>query len=348
MDRQIVHVDLDAFFASVELLEHPEWRHLPMAVAGSGERGIITTANYPARAFGIHSALPVFLAKQRCPQLILVPPNRKKYSAASQRVFAILKSYGHPVEKVSIDEAYLDLTGHPDPILLLKDMKRRVREGEGLTLSCGLSFNKFLAKIASDYQKPDGLTVIDEGNYQRIIAQLPLRGIHGIGPRSEEKLKKLGIRNGEDLMALSEEFLVRTFGKSGYELYGKLRGIDPRKVRENRGRKSLGSEETFAPQKNHSGFFEAKLMEQVASVEKIMEEKAITARSATVKLKDEHGKIHTKSRTQRGPFELDELEDLALELFESLMEREKINKLRLLGFSVSQLGDRNVEQLHFL
>ena len=341
----ILHVDMDAFFASVEILLNPALKNKPLAVGGKNPSGIVTTASYEARKYGVHSAMPMFMAKSLCPNLIVVPTRKGIYGEVSRKVFGYLESFGFTMEQVSIDEAYLDLSGEKAPEALAKTMQREVANRFGLSMSCGLSYNKFLAKIASDMDKPAGFTVIDEARGQEIIKALPISKIHGIGEKTAARLRELGIHTGADLLGLERDFLQARFGKMGTELYDRVRGVDLRPVEPGRKRKSIGTEETFAETRNRA-FFKERLMESARQTAFLMEKKGIVGYTVTVKIKTRDFDTHTKSKTFPEPVEGDEaLYREAKALFDSLYGGEK---LRLLGLSVSALEENYSRQLRFL
>lgn len=341
----ILHVDMDAFFASVEILLNPALKNKPLAVGGKNPSGIVTTASYEARKYGVHSAMPMFMAKSLCPNLIVVPTRKGIYGEVSRKVFGYLESFGYNMEQVSIDEAYLDLTDAKNPEALAKAMQREVANRFGLSMSCGLSYNKFLAKIASDMDKPAGFTVIDEARGVEIIKALPISKIHGIGEKTAARLRELGIHTGADLLGLERDFLQARFGKMGTELYDRVRGVDLRPVEPGRKRKSIGTEETFAETRNRT-FFKERLMESARQTAFLMEKKGIVGYTVTVKIKTRDFETHTKSKTFPEPVEGDEaLYREAKALFDSLYDGEK---LRLLGLSVSALEENYSRQLRFL
>ena len=341
----ILHVDMDAFFASVEILLNPALKNKPLAVGGKNPSGIVTTASYEARKYGVHSAMPMFMAKSLCPNLIVVPTRKGIYGEVSRKVFGYLESFGYTMEQVSIDEAYLDLSGEKAPEALAKTMQREVANRFGLSMSCGLSYNKFLAKIASDMDKPAGFTVIDEARGVAIIKDLPISKIHGIGEKTAARLRELGIHTGADLLGLERDFLQARFGKMGTELYDRVRGVDLRPVEPGRKRKSIGTEETFAETRDRA-FFKERLMESARQTAFLMEKKGIVGYTVTVKIKTRDFETHTKSKTFPEPVEGDEaLYREAKALFDSLYGGEK---LRLLGLSVSALEENYSRQLRFL
>ncbi len=342
----ILHVDVDAFYASVEELDRPELKAHPIAVAGRSESSIITTANYKARAYGVHSAMPVFMAKKLCPDLVLVPGRRQRYLELSRQIFAIFEEYTELVEKISIDEAFLDLSSYSNPLKVGKEIQRRIYRETGLTVSCGLSYNKFLAKLASDWKKPRGFTVIVPEQIPDILKPLSIKKVHGIGQKSAEKLNQLGIETIEDLLELDLEFMERLMGKQGLEIYERIRGKDKRKVKPHRVRKRISTETTFEVHTLDRKFLDEKLMEFSRELVRLMEAKKITGYTLTVKIRTIDFQIHTKSRTY--PFTLsrwEQIYELALELLDELNPQ---MKLRLMGLGISNLVSENREQLYFL
>jgi DNA polymerase-4 len=248
--RKIVHVDMDAFFASVEIRDRPELRGLPVAVAHHGPRSVVTTASYEARSFGVHSALPLRTALQKCPGLIVVEPRMTVYREVSQVIRQVFSQYTDLVEVMSIDEAFLDLTvplqGPGSATLIAQEIKRDIlTRTNGLTASVGVSYCKSLAKLASGQQKPDGLTVILPKEADRITAELPIEAFHGIGPKTAERMHRLDVQTGQDLRRFSVEDLQQHFGKAGQHYFNIVRGIDERPVDPSEDRKSVGTEDTF-------------------------------------------------------------------------------------------------------
>ncbi|WP_245638513.1 DNA polymerase IV, partial [Croceicoccus bisphenolivorans] len=242
--RKIIHVDMDAFFASVEQRDDPSLRGKPVAVGGVSGRGVVAAASYEARKFGVRSAMPSATARRLCPDLIFRKSRFDVYREVSAQIRAIFRSYTPLVEPLSLDEAYLDVTfdlpGIGSAILIAKDIRRRIRDETRLTASAGVSYNKFLAKLASDQNKPDGLCVILPGEGAAFVANLPVRRFHGVGPKGAEKMVRLGIKTGADLAAKDLSWLRTHFGSFAEYLYRAARGIDLRQVRTDRSRKSLG------------------------------------------------------------------------------------------------------------
>lgn len=248
--RKIVHVDMDAFYASVEQRDNPELRGLPVAVGYPAARGVVAAASYEARKFGVHSAMPSVTAKRKCPDLVFVRPRFDVYKAVSLQIRSIFAEYTSMIEPLSLDEAYLDVTENLKSMEiateLAQEIRAKIKATTGLTASAGISYNKFLAKMASGQNKPDGQFVITPKNGPAFVEQLPIKKFHGVGPATAEKMHRLGIETGADLKEKTLEFLVEHFGKSGPYFYGIARGIDNRQVKPDRVRKSVGAEDTFS------------------------------------------------------------------------------------------------------
>lgn len=248
--RKIIHVDMDAFFAAVEQRDNPQLRGKPVIVGGlPNTRGVVATCSYEARKYGIHSAMPSSIAQRKCPHAIFIRTNMEKYRSISKQIMQIFLSFTELVEPLALDEAYLDVTdnkvGITSATLIAKEIKQRIFTETKLTASAGISYNKFLAKVASGYQKPDGLTVVTPEQAPSFIDRIPIGDFFGVGKVTEEKFLQLGIKNGKDLRTLSEETLVHELHERGRTLYQNVRGIDNRRVNPNRERKSLGKETTL-------------------------------------------------------------------------------------------------------
>lgn len=248
--RKIIHIDMDAFYASVEQRDNPELLGKPVAVGGSHERGVVAAASYEARKFGVHSAMPSVTAKRRCVDLIFLPPRFEVYKEVSARIHAIFAEYTSIIEPISLDEAYLDVTanlkGMTSATRIAEQIRAKIRTETGLTASAGVSYNKFLAKLASDYRKPDGLFVITPEMGPLFVETLPIETFHGIGPVTAQKMNRLGIETGHDLRKQTLPVLQQHFGKAGPYYYWLARGVDERPVRADRIRKSIGAEITFS------------------------------------------------------------------------------------------------------
>ena len=341
--RKIIHLDMDAFYASVEQRDDPSLRGKPVAVGGSRERGVVMAASYEARQFGVRSAMPSTTARRLCPELVFVKPHFDVYKEVSCQIRAIFLEYTPLVEPLSLDEAYLDVTTNLKNMPLASDIAREVRARilaeTGLTASAGISYNKFLAKLASDHRKPNGQFVIPPEKGPAFVEGLPVGKFHGVGPATEAKMKRLGIHTGADLKAQTLEFLQQYFGKAGSYYYAIARGQDERRVVPDRPRKSVGSETTF-PQDL------GKLADIVDGVKSVLddvwgycERTGIAGRTVTVKIKYADFQIVTRSRTlPELVSSREELERTSVELVHSIFPLEK--KVRLLGVSLSNMGPR--------
>lgn len=345
MRNNIIHVDIDAFYASVEELDNPSLIGKPMCVGGLSDRSIITTANYEARKYGIHSAMPVFMAKQLCSDLIIMPMRRSLYVEKSKEVFKIISKYSSIVEKVSIDESYLDISKNKHkPVDIIYALKADIKKNTGLTVSAGLSYNKFLAKLASDWNKPNGLMIITKSDIPDILKPLDINNVHGLGQKSQQKLRALGINTIEELLALPEDFLVEMFGKMGSEIYQRIRGIDNRKVEPNRVRKSMAVERTFLDT-NDADLLREYIKIYAIELSKDLNEKNLGFYTITLKLKNSNFKTTTHSKTFPHVIRtFDEIYEISLKIFDEQYTGEK---LRLAGISASNLTDLNYEQLSF-
>lgn len=247
--KKIIHIDMDAFYASVEQKDNPDLRGKPIAVGGNKERGVVAAASYEARKYGVKSAMPSAIAARQCPHLIFVPPRFERYKEISSIIQSIFFEYTDLVEPLSLDEAYLDVTenktGSSSATLIAREIKNKIKERTGLTASAGISYNKFLAKTASDVNKPDGLFLIHPKDAEEYIHKMPIHKFHGIGKATAEKMKTAGIFTGGDLKKKSEKDLKLRYGKSGVYYYNICRGIDNREVKPDRERKSVSAENTF-------------------------------------------------------------------------------------------------------
>ncbi len=349
--RKIIHVDMDAFYASVEQRDNPELRGKPVTVGGERARGVVAAASYEARKFGVHSALASVTAKRRCPDLIFVKPRFDVYKKVSQQIRDIFKSHTPLVEPLSLDEAYLDVTENLKGIAtateVAKQIRAEIRAVTGLTASAGVSYNKFLAKMASDQRKPYGLFVILPENGEAFVESLPVGKFHGIGPATDAKIEKLGIRTGGDLKAQSLQFLSAHFGKAGPHYYWISRGIDEREVRADRARKSVGAENTFADDIVALDAARDALKPVIEKVWRHCERTNIRGRTLTLKAKYADFQQLTRSRTRETPFAVQtEIEELAFALLETLFP--VAQGIRLLGVTLSSHGEestQSVEQL---
>ncbi|MFK0278583.1 DNA polymerase IV [Ensifer sp. NPDC090286] len=299
--RKIIHVDMDAFYASVEQRDNPELRGKPLAVGGSAARGVVAAASYEARKFGVHSAMPSITAKRKCPDLIFVPPRFDVYKAVSQQIREIFAEYTPLIEPLSLDEAYLDVTenlmGMEIATEIALQIRAKIKQATGLNASAGISYNKFLAKMASDLNKPNGQAVITPKNGPAFVAGLPVKKFHGVGPATAERMHRLGIKTGSDLKAKPLEFLSQHFGKSGPYFHSIARGIDERKVRPDRIRKSVGAEDTFTDDITDLDLAIAELGPLADKVWRYCDAQGISGKTVTVKIKYSDFTQATRSRT---------------------------------------------------
>ena len=339
--RKIIHVDMDAFYASVEQRDNPDLRDKPVAVGGSRERGVVAAASYEARKFGVRSAMPSVTARRKCPDLIFVKPRFEAYKEISQQIRAIFAEYTPIIEPLSLDEAYLDVTENLQGIAsateIAERIKAKIRAETQLTASAGVSYNKFLAKLASDYRKPDGLFVITPAMGPSFVETLPVERFHGVGPATAAKMNRLGIFTALDLRAKDEAFLQAHFGKAGPHFHGICRAIDPRPVRADRVRKSVGAENTFPRDLTSLDDMRAELSPLVDKVWRYCESTGVRARTVTLKVKFADFRIITRSRSSVAPIaDLSTLASISIELLAAQYPVPK--GVRLLGVSLSSLS----------
>ena len=340
LQRKIIHIDMDAFYASVEQRDNPELRGKPVAVGGSVERGVVAAASYEARAFGVRSAMPSVTAKRKCPELLFVKPRFEVYKAISRQIRDIFAEHTPIIEPLSLDEAYLDVTENLQDIPLARDVALRIREKikteTKLNASAGISYNKFLAKLASDYRKPNGQYVISPEMGAAFVERLPVGKFHGIGPAISAKMNALGIFTGLDLRNQTMTFMDANFGKSGSFYYWISRGIDERPVRANRIRKSAGAENTFSSDLSDFDAIAAELEPLVDKVWRHCESSGSRGRTVTLKVKFADFEIRTRSRSVAAPVSSRaDLQRLALGLLRA--ETPLPKPVRLLGVSLSSL-----------
>ncbi|NDK33546.1 DNA polymerase IV [Rhodovulum sulfidophilum] len=341
--RRIIHVDMDAFFASVEQRDRPELRDRPVAVGHGRARGVVAAASYEAREFGVRSAMPSVTALRKCPELIFVPPRFEVYRGVSADIHVIFAEYTDLVEPLSLDEAYLDVSqacadGRPASEIA-EEIRARIRAATGLTASAGVSYNKFLAKLASDQNKPDGLTVIPPHRAAAFVAGLPVGRFHGVGPVTEAKMLRLGIRSGADLRAKSLAFLQAHFGSSAAHYHAISRGIDPRPVRPDRPRKSIGAETTLSEDLSAFEAATEVLARLAAKLSRPCAEKGLAGRTVTVKVRFTDFEQVTRRRTLSRPLtETAEMLEVARQLLAGLHPFPR--PVRLLGITLSGLEPR--------
>jgi DNA polymerase-4 len=338
--RKIIHIDMDAFYASVEQMDNPELRGKPIAVGGAENRGVVSAASYEARKFGVRSAISGVLAKKNCPELIFVSPRFDRYKEISKKIHKIFHEYTDLVEPLSLDEAYLDVTtnkkGNPSAGLLAQEIRLRIFNEVGLTASAGISVNKFVAKIASDYNKPNGQKTVNPEEVIPFLEQLPIQKFYGVGKVTAEKMFQLGIFTGLDLKAKSVEFLEKHFGKSGGFYYNVVRGIHNSEVKSNRITKSVAAEHTFDINLSSEIFMIEKLERIAAELERRLKKHQISGKTITLKIKYSDFTQQTRSKTM--PYFISD-KALILETVKELLYQEKMkDSVRLLGISLSNLN----------
>lgn len=346
--RKIIHIDMDAFYASIEQRDHPEYRGKPICVGGSpeGRGGVVATASYEARKFGIHSAMSSKRAYQLCKHAIFVRPRFEAYKEASRKIRSILQRYTDLIEPLSLDEAYLDVTEDKQQIgsaiEIAKLIKKAIKDELKLSASAGVSVNKFVAKIASDLDKPDGLTFIGPSKVERFVEKLPVAKFHGIGKVTAEKMKKMGIITGADLKKLSEHEMVKHFGKTGRFFYKIVRGIDTRDVIPDRETKSIGAEDTFPFDLNEIKDMFRELDKLANVVHDRLGNYSLKGRTITVKIKYSDFRIITRSKSFPEP--IGDLDVIIATAHQLLVQTDPEGaNIRLLGVSVSNFPG-NVER----
>jgi DNA polymerase-4 len=300
--RRILHCDMDCFYAAVEVRDQPSLRGKPVVVGGRPEsRGVVAAASYEARRFGIHSAMASAQAVRRCPDLVFLPPDFSRYRRESEAIFAIFDEFTPIVQPASLDEAYLDVSDHlgkwGSGTAIAREIRRRVREERKLTVSVGVGPNRLVAKIASDFHKPDGLTVVKPDQVEAFLAPLPVRRLHGVGPATERSLGELGVKTVEELRRLDVETLTERFGKWGEVLHAFARGIDDRPVSVERERKSLGTETTYARDLDRADAVESELVRLAGDVAEDLQKRHLWARTITIKVRYADFTTITRSHT---------------------------------------------------
>lgn len=338
--RKIIHIDMDAFYASVEQMDNPALRGKAIAVGGSENRGVVAAASYEARKFGVRSAISGVLAKKYCPEIIFVRPRFDRYKEISGKIHKIFHEYTDLVEPLSLDEAYLDVTqnkkGNPSASLLAQEIRSRILTEVGLTASAGISVNKFVAKIASDINKPNGQKTVNPDEIIPFLEDLPIRKFYGVGKVTTEKMYQLGIFTGADLKTKSVEFLEKHFGKSGGFYYNVVRGIHNSEVKPSRITKSVAAEHTFDVNLSSEIFMLEQLERIATSLEKRLKRHNISGKTVTLKIKYSDFTQQTRSKTL--PYFISD-KSLILETVEELLYQERMkDSVRLLGISLSNLN----------
>lgn len=344
--RKIIHIDMDAFYASVEQRDNPDYRGKPIAVGGSPSgRGVVATASYEARKFGVRSAMSSRKAMQLCPHIIFIYPRFEAYKTASRNIREIFQRYTDIIEPLSLDEAFLDVTNDKQNIgsalEIAQQIKNAIKEELNLTASAGISTNKFVAKIASDINKPDGLTFIGPSKIERFIHNLPVEKFFGVGKVTADKMKSLSLFTGADLKKLTEEELVRHFGKSGHFYFKIVRGIDEREVRTNRETKSLGAEDTFMYDLDTVEEMHKELDRIGVTVVNRLQKKQLSGRTITLKIKYSDFTQITRNHSFAHPVrDIETLTETAKQLLAKVEMEGKT--VRLLGISLSNFGEPEV------
>lgn len=338
--RKIIHIDMDAFYASVEQLDNPELVGKALAVGGSEIRGVISAASYEARKFGVRSAMSGVLAKKLCPHLIFVRPRFERYTEISKKIRKIFYDYTDLVEPLSLDEAYLDVTqnkkGNPSATLLAKEIRQRIFDELGLRASAGISINKFVAKVASDFNKPNGQKTVNPDEVEAFLEALDIKKFYGIGKVTAEKMYQFGIFTGSDLKTKSLEFLETHFGKSGVHYYYIVRGIHNSPVKPNRISKSVGAERTFNENLSSEVFMEERLESIAKELERRLQKHKIAGKTVTLKIKYSDFSQQTRSKTL--PYFISD-RSLLLDTAKELLYQEKLKEsVRLLGISLNNLN----------
>ena len=340
--RTILHVDMDAFYASVEVLDHPEYRGKPLLVGGTGDRGVVSAASYEARVFGCHSAMPMGQARRLCPHAICVRVNMPRYRDVSDRVFGIFERFTTQIQPLSVDEAFLDVTGSRrlfgDGPTIARTIRAAIKTDIGLTASVGVAPNKFLAKLASDLNKPDGLTVITRNTVDTILPPLPINRIWGIGQVSAARLNGLGVRTIGDLRGRSPEWFDQHLGSWGRRVRELIHGIDDRPVESDEQAKSIGHEETFGTNLIETDAVRSVLLEQAEAVGLRLRRHKLFAGGLTVKIRFGDFKTITRSKTFTNPVDTTtDLYDAAVGLFDA-WARDDFQPVRLIGMQATTLS----------
>jgi DNA polymerase-4 len=345
--RKIIHIDMDAFYASVEQRDNPALKGRPVAVGYPAKRGVVAAASYEARSFGVRSAMPSTTAMRKCAELVFVPPRFEVYRAVSRQIQVVFREYTPLVEPLSLDEAYLDVTDNLKRIATAweaaKQIRARILQETDLTASAGISCNKFLAKLASDYRKPNGQFAIVPDEAEAFVASLPVAKFHGVGPKTAAKMHALGIGTGADLRSQTLDFLRNHFGKAGSWYYEIARGRDDRAVQPDRERKSSGSETTFPEDLTEPAQIEAGVLAMADEVWGWCEKAKSRGRTVTVKIKWANFQIATRSRSMETAIETrDGLREAALNLIRSVFPPPR--GIRLVGVTLSNFGSQAVDE----
>lgn len=344
--RKIIHVDMDAFYASVEQLDNPELKGKAVAVGGGGHRGVVSAASYEARKFGVRSAMTGTLARRNCPDIIFVPPRFKRYKEISQEIHNIFNDYTDLVEPLSLDEAYLDVTenkiGFQSATIIAQQIRYRIFEEIGLTASAGISINKFIAKIASDINKPNGQKTVPPEEVIGFLESLDIRKFYGVGKVTAKQMYELGIFNGKDLKSKPLDYLESHFGKSGRYYYNAVRGIHNSPVQPDRIRKSLAAERTFDTNLSSEVFMIEKLEFIAEEVVKRLKSSGVKGKTITLKIKYSDFSLQTRSKTLESF--IDDKDSIMKAVKDLLLKEKPKDSVRLLGISISNLDNATSEE----
>jgi len=339
--RKIIHIDMDAFYASIEQRDNPSYRKKPLAVGSKSERGVIAAASYEARKYGVRSAMSSVVAIKKCPELLFVPPRISYYKEVSKKIMTIFQEYTDCIEPLSLDEAFLDVTENkkdiPSATIIAQAIKKQIKEELSLVASAGVSYNKFLAKVASDVNKPDGLFVIPPKDAIGFIERLPIERFFGVGKVGAKKMHSLGIRNGKDLKEKELLFLINNFGKAGKYFYDISRGIDERPVVVNRQRKSIGAERTFSKDVIHIQDVFEKLEDVLNEAFARMQKANKYGKTITIKIKYHDFEQITRSKSFQNPIsDIELLKQAVIQILKQIDSWEK--PIRLIGITASNLS----------
>lgn len=345
MKNNILHVDMDAFFAAVEQLDDKSLRGKPVIVGGVSERGVASTCSYEARLYGVHSAMPIFIAQKICPNGIYIKPRFQRYKEVSNKIFDILKDVTDKIEPISIDEAYLNIEESifNNPLDAANYIKKRVFNEVGLTISIGISYNKFLAKLASDWNKPNGIKIIDKEMIPSILMNLSISKIHGLGKKSVKRLNDMGIFYIKDLYEMNKEFYIDMLGRNGLDIYNRIRGIDEREVKVNRDRKSYGKEITLKVDTDDKEEILGYIKKFCRQISDYAIRENIKGRTVVIKYKTFDFKAHTRSKTLNNY--IDSFDDIYKVCCEIIESEYKNLKLRLIGVTLTSFKENKIEQL---
>ncbi len=347
MKKIILHIDMDAFFAAVEQRENKELQGKPVIIGGDSKRGVVSTCSYEARKYGVHSAMPIFMAKQKCPDGIYIYPNMKLYKKVSHDIFKIVEKYADKIEKLSIDEAFIDISHYgKDYEKVGMKIKKEIKSQIGIVASVGISYNKFLAKLASDWEKPDGFKVIKKAEVPEILLPLDIKEVFGLGKVSVTKLKKLGINTIEDLMKWPLDYMKLQLGKGGEDIYYLIRGIDDREVETRKEAKSYGRENTLKKDTKNKEELKKYLNENAIDISYALRVKELYGRTITLKVKTKDFVSYTRSKTLEKAIQM--RKDIYEEGCQLLDEFELKEEVRLIGLTMSNITDGSNEQISFI